>query len=71
MHVEQIAAVLTAKSRIAAAAYHARYSLYFTIDVTLKCPFPLGDPEPPLIDGFLGPPDSIAQTELRSVHPFL
>jgi len=38
---------------------------------TPNCPFSLGDLDPHLICGSLGPPESALQTASRSVHPFL
>ena len=49
-----------------------RVSLYFTVQFSPKnLPLPMGDLDPHLIHGSLGPPKSSTQTAARSVQPFL
>jgi len=72
---KQVAAVLTAKDRIAAATYritlaHAVYSANLTIGQEMLIKL-CGESGPHLIHGPLSPPESIPKTESRLVHPFL
>jgi len=53
---------------------HCRMSLCFTMGLPFshsKLPILVGDPDPNLIHGSAGPPDSTSQTASRSVEPFL
>ena len=73
------ARVSMTKDRIADA--YERYSLHFTMGrpfpydgaplPSSKLPLPMGDLDPHLIHGYLGPPESKSQRASRSVQPFL
>ena len=45
-------------------------NLWVCPSMTLKCPFPSGNPDPPLNAWFLGLHEFTSQTACRSVQPF-